>query len=156
MPTRLLYDTTGPGPTLLAWGLEVPSVAASGQRIEEFFKINFEKEDVDPSHTEHLYTDYLGSLYWELSKRFDEGMIGRPWKSAQVHFCFSIPANWTPEAAARFKGLASAAGFGQGGCPGHTLSLSVTEPEAVAAFQLCDDSANSEISLQVLAFFAYN
>ena len=63
-----------------------------------------------------------------------EGIVKRPWKSITIRFLFSAPATWDSKLVETFKALASQAGFAK--CEEHDITVSLTEPEAVAAFEL--------------------
>lgn len=144
MPTRLAYDIGKPSTELLGWGLDIPDVYLDRVRIEEWFKTDLGRDGVDQNHVERLYVDYLTCLYKCLSKRFtSEKMAQGPWESTTVHFLFSAPATWNPKVVGTFKTLASNAGFDK--CHGHTITVSLAEPEAVAAYELCLDPPKFQV-----------
>ena len=62
---------------------------------------------------------------------------GKHWENCVVEFAFSVPATWSTDVVAVFKQLAFDAGFGQHS--GHKVTASLTEPQAVAAFTLCEE-----------------
>lgn len=144
VPTRLAYSIRKQSPELLGWGFDVPDVYLDGVRIEEWFKTDLGRNGVDQKHVERLFTDYLTCLYKCLSNRFvSEKVIKQPWESTTVHFLFSAPATWNPKVVDTFKALASKAGFDN--CDGHTITASLIEPEAVAAYELCQEQPKFKV-----------
>ncbi|KAJ4193766.1 hypothetical protein NW767_010291 [Fusarium falciforme] len=82
----------------------------------------------------------MAKLHEEISGRYVSKMLGRtPWGEARTHFLFSVPATWDALTVETFRDFASAAGFDRPS--GHSLDIGLTEPQAVAAFQLCYDKA---------------
>ncbi|KAM0417483.1 hypothetical protein ACHAPT_012547 [Fusarium lateritium] len=136
VPTRLFYKTGEEPATLLGWGSSVPAGDPNDVRIEELFKTEHGKVGSDRSRIERLFVDYLRCLFDELSTRFKPGELGgKRWGVATIQFLFSTPATWEPRDVDHFTRFASQAGFDK--FTGHTIAASLTEPQAVAAFQLC-------------------
>ncbi|KAM5346959.1 hypothetical protein ACJ41O_009964 [Fusarium nematophilum] len=138
LPTRLIYDACSNSAEPLGWGNDDPPADAARRiRVEQWFKTDFRREDAKHERVQGLYKDYLCCLYKELSVRFTPDVLGdKKWETAEIHFLFSAPATWSPEIVDRFKAIASEAGFDK--CRGHKIEVSLTEPQAVAAFQICD------------------
>ncbi|KAJ4263108.1 hypothetical protein NW762_006727 [Fusarium torreyae] len=61
-----------------------------------------------------------------------------------VQFLFSVPTTWNSAVVDTFKRLVLDAGFG--GHNNHTVAVTMTEPEAVAAFEIC--KLDGDINLQ--------
>ena len=147
-PTKLLYDVQNPLGEPLGWGYDVPGVYSDSVHIEEWFKINLGKEGIDQPHVERHVKDYLSCLYHSLSRRFTVDLLGgKQWADATIRFLFSAPATWTTGVVQGFQKIASDAGFGT--CDGHTIVVSLTEPQAVAAYHLCRDKDETDDTLQV-------
>ncbi|KAM0417145.1 hypothetical protein ACHAPT_012852 [Fusarium lateritium] len=127
-PTRVFYRGDHP----VGWALLTPDSLADDISVKEWFKCDVGTNS-DPRQ---YYVQFLSYLYRELSTRYKPEMLGdTPWEDARIHFLFSVPATWDPALGKVFGGFASEAGFGR--ISGHSLNVDITEPEAVAAFQLC-------------------
>ncbi|KAL2670728.1 hypothetical protein Neosp_014529 [[Neocosmospora] mangrovei] len=141
VPTRLAYATTDDSLPPLHWGLNIPDTTEN-LSIKEWFKTNLGGNVEDQAETERLYSDYLKCLHNDLSKRFvRDGILGKAWKHANIAFVFSTPACWEPPVVAQFKALVSKAGFEKAqskrlGHGLHTVAITMTEPQATAAFEL--------------------
>ncbi|KAM0558235.1 hypothetical protein ACHAPJ_004922 [Fusarium lateritium] len=135
--TRLFYSVHDQPPKLLGWGYDAPSIYDEGINVQEWFKTSLGDDDDDQTRVERLYTDYLGCLYQELTeRRFTSAMLGgHQLGSIAVQFLFSVPATWNPAVVDTFKRLVLDAGFG--GHNNHTIAVTMTEPEAVAAYEIC-------------------
>jgi len=103
----------------------------------ELFKVDFGNRDRNHIHVENLYIDFLRCLYQELRLRQFTPQIlgGKSFEECAIHFLFSVPATWDPALVSNFKQLISNAGFDV--IKDHTVYVSMTEPQAVAAFQMC-------------------
>ena len=110
--------------------------------IKECSKTDSGGNDSDHKAVEKLYPDYLKYLHDELSQRFvRDGILGKAWEHANIAFVFCTPARWEPAVVARFKALISKAGFEKAqskrlGRGVHTVEITLTEPQATAAFEL--------------------
>ncbi|KAI8713376.1 hypothetical protein NCS52_01281900 [Fusarium sp. LHS14.1] len=127
-PTRVFYNDK----KVVGWGLKAPDHQRADVTCNEWFKLDLDQraDDVRP-----VYIDFLTCLYQEISGHYSPKMLGQmPWEDAQVHFLFSVPATWDASTVEIFRDFASAAGFDRPS--GHTLDIGLTEPQAVAAFQL--------------------
>lgn len=137
VPTRLTYDTRNPSGNPLHWGFKCDTDEnhLDYLQVEEWFKINLGRAGEDQNHVEKLYTDYLECLYTELREVIGRSTLhSTTWDNAVVEFVFSIPATWGTDTVDVFKNLASDAGFGKP--PRHKVTASLTEPQAVAAYEL--------------------
>lgn len=116
---------------------------AESQRIgehhvfEQWFKTEFGKPSVRRPSTKsvnQLYRDFLSELYEFIQGEFPpQKLLGKDWSQVTVHFLFSVPATWKDTALiAEYKKIITDAGFGR--IAGHEVTVSLTEPEAVAAF----------------------
>ncbi|KAI8656808.1 hypothetical protein NCS56_01285900 [Fusarium sp. Ph1] len=141
VPTKLAYARTGDSQSPLHWGLKIPDITEN-LSIKEWFKTDFEGNGSDHTSADKLYTDYLKCLHDELSERFvRDGILGKAWKHANIAFVFSTPACWEHSVVAQFKTLISKAGFEKAqsqrlGRGVHTVEITMTEPQATAAFEL--------------------
>ncbi|RBA13790.1 hypothetical protein FPRO05_02583 [Fusarium proliferatum] len=137
VPTRLFYSDRHQPPKLVGWGLEVPDDSQKPFTTRELFKVDFGNREKDQIHVENLYTDFLGCLYQELRLRQFTPQIlgGKSFEECTIHFLFSVPATWDPALVSSFKQLISNAGFDD--AKDHIVYVSMTEPQAVAAFQMC-------------------
>ncbi|KAJ4329041.1 hypothetical protein N0V84_000391 [Fusarium piperis] len=136
-PTRVFYR----GEDLIAWGLQAPDHQRSDVSVKEWFKLEADK-DLKRKDTRKLYIDFMTCLYNELSKRYAPEMLGKTsWEDARIHFLFSVPAMWGDHTIDAFRDFASDAGFGR--LSGHTLGIGMTEPQAVAAFELSRSDAGA-------------
>ncbi|KAL2670720.1 hypothetical protein Neosp_014519 [[Neocosmospora] mangrovei] len=137
-PTRVFYHDK----KVVGWGLKAPDHQRADVTCHEWFKLDLDQraDDVRP-----VYIDFLACLHQEISGHYSPKMLGQiPWEDAQVHFLFSVPATWDASTVEIFRDFASAAGFDRPS--GHTLDIGLTEPQAVAAFQLCH--GNTTFSFQ--------
>lgn len=169
VPTKLAYATTDDSQPPLHWGLNIPDTTEN-LSVEGWFKTNFGGNGSDQAEAERhaeaerLYSDYLKCLHDELSRRFvRDGILGKAWKHANIAFVFSTPACWEPPVVAQFKALVSKAGFEKAqskrlGHGLHTVAITMTEPQATAAFELhtlkpvANLKVGSLISCHVLAY----
>ncbi|KAF9773943.1 hypothetical protein IL306_008156 [Fusarium sp. DS 682] len=142
VPTRVFYTVDNQSPKLVGWGLEVPDDSLMPYVTREWFKVDFGDTDVKQTQIENLYVDFLTCLYQELRrKRFTPTKLGgKLFHQATIHFLFSVPATWDPALVEEFARLIRKAGFGESDC--HTVDVSMTEPQAVAAFQICTPQAS--------------
>ncbi|KAI0385404.1 hypothetical protein F5Y04DRAFT_292015 [Hypomontagnella monticulosa] len=84
-----------------------------------------------------LYEHFLSKLYEHIENVIHDTVLspfGKAWKSASIEFLFSVPATWNSSAITKFNKLAGKAGFGSQ--PRHVVTTSLTEPQAVAAFEV--------------------
>ncbi|KAF5016763.1 hypothetical protein F66182_11445 [Fusarium sp. NRRL 66182] len=152
VPTRLFYgtststNTSTQQPSLLAWGWDTPNTDIDRATIREFFKTSLGSERADQADIGRVYTDYLTCLYRDLmERRFTPSLLkGTEISLMAVRFLFSVPATWNTAVVAMFERFVSEAGFDR--CDGHTFAVDMTEPQAVAAFQMLDP--NPGVSLQ--------
>ncbi|KAG7418311.1 hypothetical protein Forpe1208_v004003 [Fusarium oxysporum f. sp. rapae] len=144
LPTRLFYSDRHQPPKLVGWGLEVPDDSEKPFTTREWFKVDFGKRDTDQTHVESLYIDFLGCLYQELRLRqFTPRILGgKSFEECTINFLFSVPATWDPALVSNFKQLISNAGFDH--VKDHTVHVSMTEPQAVAAFQICGSHSSDQ------------
>ncbi|RSM02280.1 hypothetical protein CDV31_011001 [Fusarium ambrosium] len=151
VPTRLAYARTGSAQSPLYWGDKIPE-NTENLSIKEWFKTDFGDNDSDHAAAEKLYADYLKCLHDELSERFVlDGILDKPWNHSNISFAFSVPACWDPYLVSRFKTLISRAGFEKAqsqllGRGAHSIAVTMTEPQATAAFEL--HTPNPVASLQ--------
>ncbi|KAF7537764.1 hypothetical protein G7054_g3492 [Neopestalotiopsis clavispora] len=167
VPTVLTYDqrdmTKGPS----AWGFETEeeSQNTSNHIVREWFKTQFQVDDVLTPETElllpdvdTLFKDYLTKLYECIRSRFTRHDLGgKTWDEARIAFMFSIPATWSTHTVAKFKEITKMAGFAaprglnDPPCP-HTVDASLTEPLACAIHAATVESAtfqNGDLALIV-------
>ncbi|KAI8713366.1 hypothetical protein NCS52_01280900 [Fusarium sp. LHS14.1] len=145
--TKLAYARTDDSQPPLHWGLNIPDTTEN-LSVKGWFKTDFggngsnQAEAERNAEAERLYSDYLKCLHDELSQRFvRDGILGKAWKHANIPFVFSTPACWEPPVVAQFKTLISKAGFEKSqskrlGRGVHTVAITMTEPQATAAFEL--------------------
>lgn len=114
------------------------------------FKVDFGNREKDQIHVENLYTDFLGCLYQELRLRQFTPQIlgGKSFEECTIHFLFSVPATWDPALVSSFKQLISNAGFDD--AKDHIVYVSMTEPQAVAAFQMCGSQLSKRTKVRGL------
>ncbi|CAM1501968.1 Fc.00g039520.m01.CDS01 [Cosmosporella sp. VM-42] len=155
VPTRLSYDTRYPRRKPLRWGFEcdADNDRPNDLKVEEWFKLDLGKAGVDQERVKKLYTDYMECLYMTLFDHFTSRELYRKsWDDAVIEFAFSVPATWSTDVVDVFKHLAFDAGFGQ--CAEHKVTASLTEPQAVAAFTLCEEKifnvSPRKISIEML------
>lgn len=131
-PTRLFYCDD----EVAGWGLKAPDHQRTDIVSHEWFKLQLDQGLQRTDKVRRLYTDFLTCLHQEISGHYASKMLGKtPWKDARIHFLFSVPATWDALTVEAFRDFASAAGFDKPS--GHSLDIGLTEPQAVAAFQLC-------------------
>lgn len=141
-PTRVFYRGGG----LVGWGLQAPDYHSTDVSVKEWFKADLGQGSQPADDTRKSYIDFMTCLYHELSRRHAPAMLGKtPWKDARIHFLFSVPATWDARTVEDFRGFALSAGFGQ--LPGHSMDIGLTEPQAVAAFQLCDKDNTTRLKV---------
>ncbi|KAF5670418.1 hypothetical protein FDENT_11284 [Fusarium denticulatum] len=142
IPTRLFYSDHHRPPKLVGWGLEVPDDSLKPFTTREWFKVDFGNKNVDQAHIEDLYTDFLGRLYQELrDKQLTPEILGtKSFEECTIHFLFSVPATWDPALVNNFKQLISNAGYDN--VKDHTAHVTMTEPQAVAAFHMCGSESS--------------
>ncbi|KAG5749781.1 hypothetical protein H9Q70_007573 [Fusarium xylarioides] len=142
VPTRLFYSDRHQPPKLVGWGLEVPDDSVKPFTTREWFKVDFGNKEVDQAHIESLYTDFLGCLYRELrDHQLTPEILGtKPFEECTIDFLFSVPATWDPALVNNFKQLISNAGYDH--VKDHTAHVTMTEPQAVAAFHMCGSESS--------------
>jgi hypothetical protein len=147
IPTRLFYCDRHQPPKLVGWGLEVPDDSAKPFTTREWFKVDFGNKDADQTQVESLYTDFLGCLYQELRfRQFTPKILrGKSFEESTINFLFSVPATWDPALVSNFKQLISNAGFDH--IKDHTIHVAMTEPQAVAAFQMCRSQSSDQTKI---------
>lgn len=119
-------------------------------QVQEYFKVDLERSDAARGLVHRTYREYMSLLYKELQARFpfmDD--MEKLWEGTSIQFLFSTPCKWPPHIVDLFISLAREAGFGE--YPHHSVSASLTEPQAVAAFQLRGQGSRSDQKIQVSA-----
>ncbi|EXL47208.1 hypothetical protein FOCG_11430 [Fusarium oxysporum f. sp. radicis-lycopersici 26381] len=136
-PTRVFYNVHDQPPKLVGWGTEVPDDSVEHLKLHEWFKVDLGEVDGDNGQVKSLYRDFLTSLYGELStKRFTPASLGgKNFEEAEVLFLFSVPAIWDPAVVRDFTQLVCDSGFERVGL--HSVRVTMTEPQAVAAYEIC-------------------
>ncbi|KAM5356551.1 hypothetical protein ACJ41O_003197 [Fusarium nematophilum] len=99
---------------------------------------NLGKENVDQDQVRRLYADYLQCLHDNLSKQLSQHLDNKSWDEASIQFLFSTPATWDTGVVDTFRELVESSPFGTN--PNHMVSVPLTEPQAVAASVLCDNT----------------
>ncbi len=144
VPTTVVYDVQNPGLGPTAWGFLADTESERpGRKLEEWFKTELdkpagaEKSRIKPA--DELYRDFLAMVYDRLGTFFTPQQLnGRAWDDARVEFVFSVPATWDTAVVDRFKAVARAAGFGARHA--HSVTASLTEPQAVAGFTVAEEA----------------
>ncbi|KAI5457656.1 hypothetical protein BGZ63DRAFT_427692 [Mariannaea sp. PMI_226] len=145
VPTRLTYEVNSQSQRAkpVNWGFlcDADTDRVNDRRVEEWFKVELGKYDSGLEHQEfvkRLYIDYMERLYETLRDYFSPQVLnGKKWEYANIQFVFSVPATWSPDIVDVFKLLARGAGFGR--YDGFTIAVNLTEPQAVAAYTLCEE-----------------
>jgi hypothetical protein len=129
---------------LSSWGLlalEDEERYSPYKTNREFFKLFLDDRVLLSQRPEHIgsvthddvqrwFQDYLGKVYQHIESSFKDS---RPdlWEG-MVRFVFSVPNAWDPEVVDCFKAVIKRAGFANGGVPGHTAEVTLTEAQAAA------------------------
>ncbi|KAF4344286.1 hypothetical protein FBEOM_1680 [Fusarium beomiforme] len=147
IPTKLFYNIHQHSSQLVGWGFDPPEVPSGTLEVQEWFKTDLGRDGVDQNKVKSLYKDYLTCLYEELSlRRFTPAMLGGiQFQKAIIRFLFSVPSTWSPDVVDTFALLVSDAGFGK--IDSHTVGVSMTEPQAVAAFEICDKESSCRLQV---------
>ncbi|KAF5631630.1 uncharacterized protein FTJAE_7831 [Fusarium tjaetaba] len=146
-PTRLYYNVHYQPPKLVGWGMEVPDDSTEHLKLKEGFKLDLGEVDADQVEVERMYRDFLTCLFRELStQRFTPAFLGgKQFEETRVLFLFSVPALWDPAVVHDFTQLIRESGFEKEGV--HSVRVAMTEPQAVAAYEIC--VPNSDYKLKV-------
>ncbi|WJG34653.1 uncharacterized protein FOBCDRAFT_256705 [Fusarium oxysporum Fo47] len=150
-PTRVFYNVHDQPPKLVGWGTEVPDDSVEHLKLHEWFKVDLGEVDGDNGQVKSLYRDFLTSLYGELStKRFTPASLGgKNFEEAEVLFLFSVPAIWDPAVVRDFTQLVCDSGFERVGL--HSVRVTMTEPQAVAAYEICVPNLDYQLKAMELA-----
>ena len=147
VPTMLLYPHAQDLPT--AWGFRAESQSQQIQdhgAAREWFKTlldpeNFarEKDRYPFEYQNHLdvrqwFRDYLRLLYGHLRTTLSSEVPNFNWNLAKIEFLFSVPTTWSPAIVEQYKSLVTEAGFGGAAYSSHSVTVSLTEPEAAAVY----------------------
>lgn len=143
VPTTVVYDVQNPGLGPTGWGFLADTESERpGRRLEEWFKTELDKPAAEKGRikpADELYRDFLSMVYDRLRAFFTPQQLnGRAWNDARVEFVFSVPATWDTAVVDRFKAIARAAGFGAQHA--HSVTASLTEPQAVAGFTVAEEA----------------
>lgn len=143
MPTILAYPAGHDRPS--SWGFKAESAFEQTHgTIREWFKTlldpkNLERQKVlypadTTTHEEvrHWYRDYLTALYEHVKLRLSAELPNFEWSAAHVELLWSVPTTWTPQIVELFRKIIGQAGFGGPANASHTVTISLTEPEAAA------------------------
>lgn len=143
VPTILEYPAGHDRPT--SWGFKAEFASGhSHSTIREWFKTlldpkNLERQkaaypDDATTHDEvqHWFRDYLTALYDHIKLKLSAELPNFEWNAAHVEFLFSVPTTWTPQVVELFRKLICQSGFGGPANASHTVTISLTEPEAAA------------------------
>lgn len=169
IPTQVVYDTgnIAGGPVAWGFGCKTESKSADNRVYGFFFKQKIcpsqwstKQPRADQPNEKYLppvnilYEHFLSKLYDHIGSEIRNTVLppsDNNWESASIEFLFSVPATWNPEAVKNFKGLASKAGFGRE--QQHSVSTSLTEPEAVAAFTVNEEKKEREFQVSYMSSF---
>lgn len=143
VPSVLVYQYGQESPS--AWGFQVDAQSQPAPSVtREWFKTLLDPEilrlenERNPSNpvthdsVEKWTRDYLSKIYENVQERLQSELPGFKWSEGKIEFLFSVPTTWSPGLVERFKLLVVQAGFGNPRLPNHTLSVTLTEPEAAA------------------------
>lgn len=145
VPTTLAYPHGHDKPS--SWGFKTESPAEQSREhreIREWFKTlldprNLEREkqnyiakDTTIADVRHWFRDYLTMLYDHVKLKLSAEMPNFEWTAARVEFLFSVPTTWNPQTVETFREIVGQAGFTGPANSTHTVTISLTEPEAAA------------------------
>ena len=144
-PTMLLYPEGHDRPS--AWGFRAEVQSQQNQDhgvVREWFKTlldpenlirerdRFPSDDMSYEDVRHWFRDYLSLLYEHLKLKLATELPNFEWSLAKIEFLFSVPTTWDHGTVEQFKLIVGQAGFGGPANANHSVTLSLTEPEAAA------------------------
>jgi len=147
VPTILLYPKGHENPS--AWGFKAESQSHHTQDhsiVREWFKTLLDSEylsrelqrrpddQYSHEHVQQWFVDYFTFLYEHIKTKLVGEVPGMEWGLANVEFMFSVPTTWSPGTVEQFKVILAQAGFGGPGNARHSVTISLTEPEASAVY----------------------
>ena len=95
-------------------------------------KVNYPADETTHEDVRHWYRDYLAALYDHIKLKLSAELPNFEWSAANVEFLFSVPTTWSPQIVELFRELTGQAGFSGPANANHTVTISLTEPEAAA------------------------
>ena len=143
----LLYPDGHDRPS--AWGFRAESQSQQSQDhgiVREWFKTlldpenlirekaRFPADDISHEDVRRWFRDYLTQLYEHLKLKLATELPNFNWSSAKIEFLFSVPTTWSPGIVEQFKSIIGQSGFGGPANSNHTVTVSLTEPEASAVY----------------------
>jgi hypothetical protein len=134
-----------------AWGFKAESQSQHSQDqgiVREWFKTlldekclvrdmqlgRFPGEHFTHENVRQWFRDYLTELYEHITAKLVAELGNFDWRRKVVEFLFSVPTTWSPGVVAQFKEIIGQAGFGGPANASHTVTVSLTEPEASAVY----------------------
>lgn len=92
------------------------------------------QDQVSHEDVRRWFRDFLSRLYDNIQDRLQSELPNFGWGMAKIEFLFSVPTTWSPSTVEEFKALIGQAGFGGPAYANHTVTVSLTEPEAAAVY----------------------
>ena len=147
VPTMLLYPHGNDRPS--AWGFKAEAQSKLSQDqgiVREWFKTlldpdhlmreidKFPEDTVSHETVRHWFRDYLTNLYDHIKLKLSAELSNFDWNYAYVEFLFSVPTTWSPAVVDQFKLILGQSGFYGPEFSSHSVTISLTEPEASAVY----------------------